>query len=222
MESNICAVFFPFLSSCSDDLKSAFLGAVVGGLFALLASLLAYWLTAIGAIQMSRKVRRNTFLLLKTEINTAWKLFKEEYLTDLLKLKDETPYLCIFPIGENSFPLYDSSPMALAEFPPPTTELLIRLYMRAKGLIKMIELNNSDVENCLKHGQGMLLEHSRFLTTNHPELSTAERIRLLNEYYSHQTKWMASLSGMDSTALAMKNISLEIALLIQKINSIKY
>ncbi|MBI6781612.1 hypothetical protein [Pseudomonas syringae] len=206
------------------DLKElwiALVGAIVGGLFTMWAT----HLTQKGELNRAAQERReekvqieaehhmvlaNTAKLILVEITTAWNVYRDEYAADLMQLPDGVPYLCVFPVGENSFPIFDSAPTCLAQLPTETAQLIVRFFMRAKGLIAMVNMNNIDTERAREYANAELQKRSSQALLS-VQLENAEDI---NTSYVQDAKRMASLIGMGSTADGMKGLTLEIETLV--------
>lgn len=198
MEAITC--FDLFKSLFSTDLISAFIGAIIGGLFTMWATTHAHALMAKTQRRNEQTMLYDTTKLIQVEISTAIKIFQEEYGKELQELADGEPYICVFPIGSNTFPIYDSSPACLSNLPPDLSELLVRIYMRAKGLIAMIEINNAESERVQKLAQDLLNERL-------PKISDIDR---LNELYRQDISKQANIIDMGSTADGMKLLIAEI------------
>ncbi|CAG8864025.1 hypothetical protein [Pseudomonas fluorescens] len=193
-----------------SEFISALIGALVGGLLTMKATRIAHKLESERLIKEQKTVLNNTLCLLKEELSTAWEIYQLEYADDLLKLDDRTPYLESFPIGTNTFPIYDSAPSCLANAPPEITREIIRLYMRIKGLISMIEINNADVVLACEYGRSETEKLRATLSTKISE-PTKEFFELLNSSYSTSVKRQAFLLGMGSNTEELKNLTKEIA-----------
>ncbi|MNV96558.1 hypothetical protein D3C71_1915800 [compost metagenome] len=90
--------------------------------------------------------------------------------------------------------------------------MIVRLYMRAKGLISMVELNNVDSERARELAEARLREQVSRLTNN----EVLEAGNRLNEQYVLDTHHNAKIMGMGMTANGMKGLIQEIQTLLQQ------
>ncbi|WP_134677027.1 hypothetical protein [Ectopseudomonas khazarica] len=200
----------------STELISAFLGAILGGWFTLRATNSAHKLAAEAVLAADKAVLYDTTRLIQVEITTALKVYQEEYGDELMTLPEDTPYVCIFPIGANPFPIYDSAPACLSQLPAELSELLVRIYMRAKGLITMIEMNNRDTEKAQELAQTLL--NDRIASLGH--VLTPEASERVSQLYQDDVLSRATVLGMGSTADGMKSVTEEIVELMNKANEL--
>ncbi|WP_312272399.1 hypothetical protein [Pseudomonas sp.] len=214
--------FYEWLSSTYTnipfkELISAFIGAVVGGRFTMKATNQSHTLQQKREAESEQEITKNTIKLIRAELLTAWQIYSEEFKEELYSREDGAPYLAVLPIGDNVFPLYDSSPVGLAKIPSDLSEKIVRAYMRAKGLIKMIELNNKKYEMVIDHAnkkvQEKALEYSKELLENPNILKKIEYL------HDQEMLIMAKYLNMGPLADGMKSLSLEIESLINSINS---
>lgn len=212
----------------TNELLSAFLGAAVGGLFTMRATARGHRLASAAAekardqLVLDAENERqqeliNTTQLILVEITTAWAVYREEYAEELMTLPEGAPYVCTFPIGANPFPLFDSAPRCLAQLHPDTAGLIVRIYMRAKGLISMIEMNNADSERAHDHSRAELRKlYNQLVQTGEP--IPADVNQRLGHFYEQETQKMATLTGMGDTADGMKGLTQEIDVLLAELN----
>lgn len=199
-----------------SELISAMTGALVGGLLSMKATMMAHHLESKRLANEQKTILNNILCLLKEELTTAWEIYKYEYADDLLKLEDTIPYLHAFPIGANTFPIYDSAPSCLANAPPEITREIIKIYMRIKGLLTMIEINNSDYALACEHGRTEAEKVRAHLTEKIPEPND-EYFKLLNSTYLKRMTEQAFLLGMGSNTAGLKRITKEIAATLDSI-----
>ena len=203
-------------------------GAIVGGLFTMWATLV----TQKGESKRTDKVRRedqakldnerqlvlaNTATLILVEITTAWNVYRDEYADELKQLPDGAPYFCIFPIGDNSFPVFDSVPACLAQLPTEISQQIVRFYMRAKGLVSMINMNNIDTERAREYANAQLQKHHG--ETAAVSMSETEKADEISTRYDQDATRMALLIGMDTTAEGLKGLTSEIEALVLDIQA---
>jgi hypothetical protein len=197
------------------ELLSAFLGAIVGGLFTMWATSRSHQLAARAQRKAEDLLLYDTTKLIQAEISTGLAIYMEEYGAELLREPGGTPYIVVFPIGENPFPIYDSSPACLSRLPSELSTLLVRLYMRAKGIARMIELNNSDAE----HARELATEKLKARALELSESYDSDATKRLNELYIQDAYHNAVIIGMSSTADAMRSLTLEIQDLLSQVNA---
>lgn len=202
----------------STELISAFVGAMIGGYFARNATTKAHEYATQKSKNDELIITKNTLKLIKTEINTAWGIYRSEYGDELLNLREGTAFVRTFPIGDNPFPIYDSAPSCLANVDPPTSAKIVRMYMRVKGLITMIKLNNADCEAIYSAG--------RYATQSLVNKAIEEKqaidedgAKRINEYYIFYIEQEAKKLQMDNTANGLKSLTIELELLLSEINN---
>lgn len=207
---DICSLFSwltePLGKLVTSEMLSALLGALIGGYFTLRATTKAQKLAAITQSSVDDKLLYDTVRLLQVEISTAVSLYMDEYGNDLLKLPEGQPYINVFPVGANPFPIYDSSPASLSRLPAELTFPIVRLYMRAKGLITMIELNNQDAELAMALAREALKASAAEIATS----DAPEAAQKLNDLYVSNVHRNAETQAMGSIADGMKGLTNEI------------
>lgn len=158
---------------------------------------------------------RNTLKLIKVELTSAWEIYYLEYGQDLLQLSEGEPCVDIFPIGENPFPIYDSAPSCLANIDPSVSANIVRIYMRIKGLISMINLNNADCQSAFNAGRHATQELANKAIEQGKKMNKelAEKLDKYHDYYAHQE---ARKLRMGQTADAMKLLTIELKVLLSK------
>ncbi|WP_312960132.1 hypothetical protein [Stutzerimonas nitrititolerans] len=198
-----------------SELLSAFLGALVGGFFSLCAARHSYRLAAEEKALSEATLLRDTAKLVIAEITTAFEIYMAEYGSELLEHPPGAPYVSILPIGANPFPVYDSAPACLSRLDPDLAASLVRLYLRAKGLIRMIELNNRDAERARDYGEEKLRHYAHAIATPPDEAATQQ----LQELFDTEVLNNAEILGMGSTADGMRGVTSEIQLLLASVQS---
>lgn len=144
----------------SKEAVSALVGASIAGWCSFKATKTAHKYAMQKAESEEKKVTRQTLSLMLTEIQTAWKIYKEEYAPDLDILPKEAPLLVVFPLGENVFVVYDSAPSCMANLPSEISENLVRIYMRMKGMMALIKLNNEETLEAIRLAQEQIIKLS--------------------------------------------------------------
>lgn len=198
-----------------SELFSAFLGALVGGFFTLYAARHSYRLEAEQNALTEATLLRDTAKLVTAEITTAFEIYMAEYGSELLEHPAGAPYVSILPIGANPFPVYDSAPACLSRLEPDLAASFVRLYLRAKGLIRMIELNNRDAERARDYGEGKLRHYAHAIASP-PDEATTQRLQAL---FDTEVLTNAEILGMGSTADGMRGVTAEIQQLLASVQS---
>ena len=161
---------------------------------------------------------RNTLKLIKVELTSAWEIYFSEYGSDLLELQDGEPCTDIFPIGENPFPIYDSAPSCLANIDPQLSAKIIRSYMRVKGLISMINLNNADCKIAFSAGRNATQELANRAIAEGIEINE-DLTKNLDKYHDYYSIQEARKLRMDQTAHAMKLLTIELRDLLSTVST---
>ncbi|WP_146114651.1 hypothetical protein [Pseudomonas frederiksbergensis] len=160
----------------------------------------------------------NTLRLIKTELKVGWDIYESEYATDLKKLQSGEPYINIFPLGNNLFPIYDSAPAHLAHAPVGISEEIVRVYMRVKGLVTMINNNNTNATTV--HERAMKVFQSLSDQARKDKVDfTREFTDHLQSRYEWHRNWEARILDMGSDADSMKLLTQEIEQLLSSINT---
>jgi hypothetical protein len=207
----------------STELVSAFIGAVIGGLFTMVATERSHRLGTITArtareageaevVREQQLTLFNTSQLILVEILTAWSVFREEYGAELMALPPDTPYVCSFPLGDNPFPLFDSAPECLAQLPPAASGQIVRFYMRAKGMVSMIKMNNADTAAVHAHARDAFSARRIQLSTT--GISKVDMDMQLQKHFDEEATRMATFLGMGDMANAMKNLTNEVEIIV--------
>ncbi|WLG35332.1 hypothetical protein PSH85_06050 [Pseudomonas simiae] len=158
---------------------------------------------------------RNTLKLIKVELTSAWEIYYLEYGLELLQLPEGDPCIDIFPIGENIFPIYDSAPSCLANIEPSISTNIVRIYMRVKGLISMINLNNADCQSAFSAGRHATQELANKAIAQGKEISD-ELTKKLDEYHDYYAHQEARKLRMGQTANSMKLLTIELKELLSR------
>ena len=168
-------------------------------------------------IQDEQTTTINTLKLIKTELKVGWDIYESEYAKGLNAVTDNEPYINIFPLGDNLFPIYDSAPAHLANSPAEISEDIVRVYMRVKGLVTMIKSNNTNVaiihERAMKVFQ-LLSDQARKDNIDF----TREFTDHLRSRYEWHINWEARTLNMGEDVKSMKLLTNEIKLLLNSIN----
>lgn len=195
------------------NLVAGLIGAAIGGYCTLLGTEKSHALATKKEADAEHERMVSTLMLLRTEIEAAWNIYRKEYADDLLRLPEGQPYLTGFPIGESPFSIFNSAPQALNLLPRELAKDIVHFYMRAKGLIAMIEMNNHDYEQALQHGRKQLaaiLDQARL--QNRPLQEEAQQRAFMDG-----VEFMAALQGMDGTPDVMRDLTRELEPVVQRI-----
>jgi hypothetical protein len=201
----------------SKEIISAFIGAIIGGYFTSRATSRAHKLERSRRIEEENTTTRNTLRLIQVELNTAWEIYNQEYVSELLALPPTTPHLFTLPIGDNPFPIFDSAPLHLAHVPPAISTKIVRIYMRIKGLVKMINTNNNECEIVAEHARTEWkkgFEHARSSQLPVPTEIQNE----INDIYDREMQIMARQLGMGGSADLLKIMTLELKDYVESIS----
>lgn len=188
---------------------TALIGALVGGWFTRNATLKAHRLSTTSAQIESLTNTGNSLALIKAELKAAWGIYNKEYVPGLMELPDGGPYLTVWPIGKDSFVIFDTMPQCLSEISTDVSELVVQVYMRIKGIVAMVEQNNEYAE--LAYGIAI----RRYDEILAPFVESGreipgEELRGQQEYLEKYTKLQAIKIGMGEHADALKKITEEL------------
>lgn len=197
------------------SLASGLAGALIGGLFTLKGATNAHELALKKEEAADRERMITTLMLLRTEIASAWDLFKEECGDEVSEQAEGTPFLSVLPIGANPFPIFDSGPPALNLLPRELAKDLVHIYMRAKGLIALIEMNNRDYEQALQHARIRLLSHAERALKDGEVFSDEKH----DEVFKDSVEFMAGQLGMGDTADSIRSLTRELAPIVERITT---
>lgn len=186
------------------ELFIALLGALVGGFFTFAAATKSHRLEVKAKRENDIKSLRNTLSLIRAELTVAWRIYEEEFSSDLMNLNYGQPYLTFFPVGSNPFPIYDSAPASLAELPRELSETIVYFYVRAKGLIEMINTNNNAYKEASNYARDALVKKQAQLLAAHSDGFDAV------EFYSARQYQMGLLLNMGSITESLKSITAEL------------
>ncbi|PKF23679.1 hypothetical protein [Pseudomonas hunanensis] len=193
------------------NLVVGLIGAGIGGYFTLKGTKQAHRLALEKEAAADHEKMITTLMLLRTEIATAWQIFRSEIGDEVLAQAPDEPLLRVFPIGESPFSLYNSAPQALNLLPSDLAQDLVHFYMRAKGLVAMIEMNNRDYEQALQHGRNLL--GSRLVQ----DRNMSEQLQ--QELFQSGVEYMASMLGMGDSAEAIRGLARELAPVVKRITT---
>lgn len=200
----------------SKEVLIALAAAYIGARATSKATIRSHELSTQKSKNEGTETTHNTLRLIRAELTTAWDIYMYEYGKGLLLTPEDSPYIYMLPIGDNPFPIYDSAPPCLANVDPVLSAKIVRIYMRTKGLITMIKLNNSDCQTVYNAG--------RFATQNLIRQAIADGVvvdeegaRKLNDYHNFYVEQEAKQLGMGGTANGMKHLTGELEVLLNNI-----
>ena len=197
------------LNDIALNLLSGFAGAGLGAWATWWTAGRSHNLSIEQAKRDSREQLCRMLQLVKGEIETAWQLFEEEYAAELLELQPEEPYLDIFPIGKNPFPVFDTCVGKLAELPEDLAAKIVRAYMRMKGMVTTIEMNNGHVLMAKQYARAELISAQK-LIPNHRASPEAVLIERLNITYNQAKANMGVMLEMGGFTEGMRALTLEL------------
>ena len=193
------------------NLTVGLIGAGIGGFCTLKGTNHAHRLALQKEAAADHEKMVTTLMLLRTEIETAWQIFEDEIGSEMLAQTANEPYLAIFPIGDSPFPLFNSAPQALNLLPYDQAKDVVRFYMRAKGMIAMIEMNNRDYEQAL--------QHARHLLDSHLAQNRDMPQKLQQELFQGGVEYMAAMLGMGDNAEGIRGLARELAPVVKRITT---
>ncbi|WP_192553040.1 hypothetical protein [Pseudomonas sp. IzPS59] len=139
-----------------------------------------------------------------------------EYGKGLILVPEDTPYIIMLPIGDNTFPIYDSAPPCLASVDPAISAKIVRIYMRIKGLITMIKLNNADCQTAYNAGR-YAVQNLIGKAISDGQAIDEDGARRINEYHDFYIEQEAKQLGMGGTANGLKFMTSELGELLVSI-----
>ena len=193
------------------NFAAGLIGAGIGGFCTLKGTQQAHKLALKKEAEADHEKMVTTLMLLRTEIVAAWQIFHDEVGSEVLAQTADEPYLGIFPIGESPFPLFNSAPQALTLLPCDLAQDIVHFYMRAKGLVAMIEMNNRDYEQALQHARHLLESHLA------QERDMSEQLQ--QQLFQGGVEYMASMLAMADNAEGMRELAREISPLVERITT---
>ncbi|MFG0501330.1 hypothetical protein JNO42_08900 [Pseudomonas putida] len=193
------------------NLAVGLLGAGIGGFCTLKGTEHAHRLALEKEAAADHEKMVTTLMLLRTEIATAWQIFWDEIGSEMVAQAADEPFLAIFPIGESPFPLFNSAPQALNLLPCELAQDIVRFYMRAKGLIAMIDMNNRDYEQALQHARSLLDSH----VAQGREMSQQQQQKL----FLDGVNYMAAILGMGDSAEGIRELARELDPIVKRITT---
>jgi hypothetical protein len=195
------------------SMVSGLVGAVIGGLSTLHGATKAHALALKKEEAADRERMITTLMLLRIEIVGTWDLFQEECGDELLGQSEGTPFLNILPVGANPFPIFDSGPPALNLLPRELAKNIVQFYMRAKGLIAAINMNNRDYEQALQYARECVLSHAERAHNAGQAFSDEKHLEAFNDGVT----FMAGQLGMGDIADSIRSLAKELAPIVQRI-----
>ncbi|MBA4288018.1 MAG: hypothetical protein C0439_03425 [Pseudomonas sp.] len=197
------------------NFAAGLIGAGIGGFCTFKGTKYAHRLALEKEAAADHEEMITTLMLLRTEIATAWQIFGDEIGNKILAQAKGEPYLNLFPIGESPFPLFNSAPQALNLLPRDLAQDIVHFYMRAKGLIAMIEMNNRDYEQAIQHARNLL--NSYVAQANDQDRKMSEQLQ--QEIFQSGVNYMAAMLGMGDVAEGMRALAIELGPVVKRITS---
>lgn len=131
-------------------LLTGFGGAIIGGLLSIAASATAHKLAQRAKKHDESEATVNEIRLIKLEIEKLWTIYDNDLGGELESLSKLEPLMVTLPIGQNTFPIFDSRPACLAKLSPETASEVFYWYSRAKGIVKITQTNNKNILKALE------------------------------------------------------------------------
>lgn len=200
LAGNAGSVIISFISN-SKELFSALLGAFLGGWWTSKTTKRAHELQVEEKQQQDRRVLNNTLILIRSELEAAWNIYQKEFAAELFAVPEYKSYMTLLPIGKNPFPIYDSAPACLAEAPPEISALIVHIYMRAKGLVETIDLNNEAFRLSSEHAREAVAVADKKYSVGEVDL---------NDLYESELHAMGEFLHMPGIAKSMKDLTVEL------------
>lgn len=156
---------------CLELLKNTWLGsfisAIVGGLIAGTASLLATRQAHRNNLELQSKnnsiVIKRIIQAIHDEITTIWELYEKKVGPEIEKLNEGEPLLLYFPIGQEYFTIYNANAAYIGSIENhDLRKAIVMTYTKAKNIIDNLKMND---ELLSKYEHLNLL----FRTTNIPQ-----------------------------------------------------
>lgn len=194
----------------SNSAFTALLGAISGGLLANRTAKSTQKSASNSAALEKLNGIRNSLILIRIELDSAWNLYQKEFAPELMTLPEGHAYMTNWSIGKGTFIIYDSMPQFLAEISSNVSGKVVQIYMRIKGLVSMIELNNSyfDIANRSKvHYIDSVME-SKKVQNQEISVDFSER---LSASAGALMEWEGVKLGMGELADALKALTTELA-----------
>lgn len=195
-------------SIIENPAATALIGALAGGWFTLNATVRAHNLSRESTKSENLSATANSLSLIQVELQTAWNIYNLEYASELLEGEDGEPYLVTWPIGKDTFTIFNSMPQCLAEISPAVSSRIVEMYMRIKGLVAMIEENNKNVELARKAGLQKLDALMEIYVKNQVDFSTGISTPL-DDFFEKYIYWEAKKTGMGEYADAIRLLTID-------------
>lgn len=185
------------------ELISAFIGAIIGGLFSLGGVWLAHKNDLKKEQEREKLLLKGFLLSIRDEIETLWDRYMWGIGEVLEKLPEKSPLLYFYPLTQSYFTVYDDNSSLIGKIEDnDLRKLIIITYAKAKGLVDGYRFNNEMVQK---------YENLNFLyqQTNNPTIGSQAKAALagLVEY----------ADGIKKQHLEIKN---SVAELLRKLSNI--
>ncbi|EKZ2441578.1 hypothetical protein ACU63X_01740 [Klebsiella aerogenes] len=133
-----------------SELASGLLGALVGGLFTLLGTLIEGRRQKRALEEEARSKQRSVLIGIRTEIITLIDLYKSRMSDSIDNYDGSEPFSNIFPLSQNYFSFYDTNSLSLASINEEALKSIVMFYGSAKGLVDTYKMNNDVVDELSK------------------------------------------------------------------------
>lgn len=210
---------YAWLKSLFDsNFFSALVGAGIGGYFTSKATIRAHRLEKSAADLEGLAETMRLLTLIQVELKSAWDIFNKEYAPGLLALPSGKPYITVWPIGEDSFVIYNSTPQCLANISPELAIQIVQAYMRIKGMVAMIEENNRYAEAASQSGLQRIDSMLATFFESGRELNEEDAARA-QSFLEQYTEWQAIKIGMGQHADSLKLFTQELSKMLNLVFS---
>jgi len=125
---------------------SAGLGSVIGGIFVLLGTLIAYWLDRRKSASQKKEETLALIKAIKVEIETLFDIYMKNVGNTLEEHTKGEPFLFKFEVTQEYFTVYTSSANRLGDIEENLRSAIIKTYNLGRSLVDTYKTNNSLIE----------------------------------------------------------------------------
>ena len=119
------------------------IGALLGGFFTLLGTLVAQFLENRREISKEKRELKGVLQAFHTELQTLWERYLSTAGQKVEDLSPGNPLLMYWPITQDYFTIYSTNARKIGEIEDPRLrKLLVTAYIRSRGLIDSFRMNN--------------------------------------------------------------------------------
>ena len=122
------------------------IGALLGGFFTLLGTLVAQFLENRREISKEKRELKGVLQAFHTELQTLWERYLSTAGQKVEDLSPGNPLLMYWPITQDYFTIYSTNARKIGEIEDPRLrKLLVTAYIRSRGLIDSFRMNNAPI-----------------------------------------------------------------------------